>query len=74
LYDDDGVSYRYEQGQRSEISVVWNDKTKTVTLRARQGTYRNMPHDQQLHVRLLQNQQWVEKDVVYSGRLISLHF
>jgi hypothetical protein len=33
-----------------------------------------MPHDQQLHVRLLQNQQWVEKDVVYSGRLISLHF
>jgi len=68
LYDDDGVSYAYERGQRSQIIVVWNDKTHTLTLGVQQGTYQNAPRAQRMHVRLLHNLQWVEKDVTYSGR------
>jgi alpha-D-xyloside xylohydrolase len=74
LYDDDGLTYRYEQGQRSKVNMTWNDKTGTLTLGARQGTYQNMPSQRQLHVRLLRDQQWSEKDVTYNGRTLNLHF
>lgn len=74
LYDDDGLTYRYEQGQRSKVGIAWNEKTGTLTLGARQGTYQNMPSQQQLHVRLLRGQQWSEKDVTYTGRALSVRF
>ena len=74
LYDDDGLTYRYEQGQRSKVSVAWNEKTGTLTLGARQGTYRNMPSQRKLHVRFLRDQQWSDKDVTYGGRAMSVHF
>ena len=74
LYDDDGSTYRYEQGQRSMISMTWNDKAGTLLLGARQGEYEGMPSHVQLHVRLLRRQQWLEKDVTYSGQTLSIHF
>lgn len=74
LYDDDGLTYRYEQGQRSKVGIAWNEKTGTLTLGARQGTYQNMNSQQQLHVRLLRGQQWSEKDVTYTGRALSVRF
>jgi alpha-D-xyloside xylohydrolase len=74
LYDDDGLTYSYEQGQRSKVGIAWNEKTGTLTLGARQGTYKNMPSQQQLHVRLLRGQQWSEKDVTYTGRALSVRF
>lgn len=30
LYDNDGSTYRYEQGQSSKISIAWNEKTETL--------------------------------------------
>ena len=74
LYNDDGLTYHYEQGQRSQISMTWNDKTNTLALGARQGTYADMSSQQQFHVRLLRGGQWSEKDVTYNGRSISIHF
>jgi alpha-D-xyloside xylohydrolase len=74
LYDDDGLTYGYEKGQRSKVSLVCNEKTGTLTLGARQGTYRNMPTQRKLHVRLLRDQQWTDKDVTYDGRAMSVHF
>jgi len=74
LYDDDGLTYRYEQGQRSTINIAWNEKTGTLTLAARKGTYQNMPSQRQLHVRLLRDQQWSEKDVRYNGHALSVRF
>jgi alpha-D-xyloside xylohydrolase len=74
LYDDDGLTYHYEQGQRSNISMVWNDKTNTLTLGARQGTYPNMPSQQQFHIRLLRGGQWSEKEVTYKGQPLRVSF
>ena len=74
LYDDDGLTYRYEQGQRSKVSVVWNDKTGTLTIGARQGTYQDMPLDRNLHVRLLKGQQWSDRDIAYKGHQLSVRF
>jgi alpha-D-xyloside xylohydrolase len=74
LYDDDGLTYRYEQGQRSRVDLVWNDKERTLTIGARQGTYQDMPSRRQLHVRLLRGQEWLERDITYSGPPLTLRF
>ena len=74
LYADDGVSYRYEKGQRAMTVVAWNDATGTLSLGRRQGMYAGMPGQQEMHVRLLQNGQWREKDVTYSGGAMTVTF
>src|SRR5579884_2245659 len=68
LYADDGTSYDYEHGQRAMVRLTWNDATGTLTIGARQGSYTGMPAQQQMHVRLLRDGQWLEKDVTYTGR------
>ena len=39
LYEDEGDSYRYEQGQRTLIAFAWNEQRQTLTIGPRQGTY-----------------------------------
>ena len=39
LYEDEGDSYRYEQGQHTLIDFAWNEKRQTLTIGSRQGTY-----------------------------------
>ncbi|MBQ8673398.1 MAG: DUF5110 domain-containing protein [Bacteroides sp.] len=42
LYEDDGESYDYEQGKRSTIRFSWNDRSRRLTIEARQGAYDGM--------------------------------
>jgi len=42
LYEDEGDSYRYEQGARATIDLHWNDAARTLTVGARQGSYPGM--------------------------------
>ena len=74
LYDDDGLTYRYERGQSSQVALTWNDKAGTLALGARRGSYPNMPAQRQMHVRLLRNKQWSEKDITYTGRPVTIRF
>jgi alpha-D-xyloside xylohydrolase len=39
LYEDEGDSYRYEQGQHTLIPFEWNEQRQTLTIGARQGAY-----------------------------------
>jgi alpha-D-xyloside xylohydrolase len=39
LYEDEGDSYRYEQGQHTLIAFVWDEQRQTLTIGPRQGTY-----------------------------------
>ncbi len=50
LYEDEGDSYRYEQGAYSTIQMQWNDKTATLTIAARQGSYPGMLQSRQFTV------------------------
>ena len=43
LYDDDGLSNRYEAGQCSRIAMRWDDRRGELTLGARRGTFPAMP-------------------------------
>jgi len=39
LYEDEGDSYRYEQGKFSTITFQWDDQTQTVKIGSRRGTF-----------------------------------
>jgi alpha-D-xyloside xylohydrolase len=43
LYSDAGDSYDYEKGEHATIPIHWNDRTRTLTIAARQGSYPGMP-------------------------------
>jgi alpha-D-xyloside xylohydrolase len=42
LYEDDGVTNRYERGEWSKIPFVYNDTTGTLTIGKREGGYPGM--------------------------------
>ncbi len=42
LYEDEGDGYGYQQGSYTEIPMVWNERTRTLTIGTRKGTYPGM--------------------------------
>jgi alpha-D-xyloside xylohydrolase len=42
LYEDDGLTYAYEKGAFSRISLRWNDATSTLTIGKREGSFPGM--------------------------------
>ena len=42
LYEDEGDNYDYEKGAYATIPITWNERTQTLTLGARQGTFPGM--------------------------------
>jgi alpha-D-xyloside xylohydrolase len=42
LYEDEGDSYRYEQGAYATISIRWNESSKTLTIGDRAGEFPGM--------------------------------
>lgn len=51
LYDDDGVSYAYEQGNKTLVRLHWNDSRQELTIGPREGTYTSK--NRQLLIRVL---------------------
>ena len=52
LYEDEGDGYNYEQGRYTEIPFSWNDKTRTLTIGSRIGSYEGMLRSRTFLVRL----------------------
>jgi len=50
LYEDEGDSYHYEKGVYSIIPFSWNDKSRTLTIGNRQGSYPGMLQQRQFTV------------------------
>ena len=42
LYEDDGVSFAYERGECATIPMHWDDKTRTLTIGERTGSFPGM--------------------------------
>ena len=63
LYEDEGDSYRYEQGAHSLIPIRWNDRTQTVTLGDRAGTFAEMPKHINFRIVLVGNGHGVGEEV-----------
>ena len=64
LYEDEGDSYNYEKGAYSVIQFSWNEKTRTLTIGDRQGSYPGMLQNRQFTVVLPDGKQ---QTVRYDG-------
>ena len=69
LYEDEGDTYRYEQGVYTTIRFDWNDKTRTLTIAERQGSYPGMLSSRQFTVILPDG---TTKTISYHGHPITL--
>ena len=69
LYEDEGDNYNYEQGQYSTIPLTWNDRSRTLTIGKRTGTFAGMPATRTFRVRIIGG---TEKTVTYSGKAVSV--
>lgn len=75
LYEDEGDSYRYTKGDHAEIPMHWDDATRTLTVGARQGSYKGMAAKHTFNVVIVTAGHGVggdataapDKTVVYSG-------
>ncbi len=70
LYEDEGDNYNYEQGKFTEIPILWNDKTRTLTIGARRGGFDGMIARRTFNI----NMNGSVKTVNYSGKAINVKF
>ena len=69
LYEDEGDNYNYEKGNFTTISFVWNEKARTLTIGARQGSYKGMILQRQFTIVLPDGQ---TRQVAYDGNEITI--
>ncbi|MBR4130074.1 MAG: DUF5110 domain-containing protein [Bacteroidaceae bacterium] len=64
LYEDEGDNYNYEKGQYSTITFRWNDRSRTLSLGERKGSYPGMLQKRQFTIVLPSGQ---SKQIEYDG-------
>jgi alpha-D-xyloside xylohydrolase len=82
LYEDEGDSYRYEQGAHSIVPMHWDDATRTLTIGSRQGSYAGMTAGHTFNVVVVaaghgvgvEPTQTPDKTLQYAGAGISARF
>ena len=67
LYEDEFDNYNYEQGAYTEIPMRWDDSSRTLTIDARQGSYKGMLETRRFTVRTADG---MEKTVTYTGKKV----
>ena len=69
LYEDEGDNYNYEQGSYTTIPLTWNDRSRTLTIGRRAGSFPGMPTTRTFRVRIVGGTQ---QTVTYTGRAVSV--
>ncbi|HOO85145.1 MAG TPA: glycoside hydrolase family 31 protein, partial [Prolixibacteraceae bacterium] len=78
LYEDEGDNYNYEDGKYSEITFVWNDDAKTLTINGRNGSYNGMNENRVFNIIKISDEFSVgtanrsDKKVKYNGAKTSI--
>ncbi len=71
LYEDEGDNYNYEKGVYATIPFSWNDKTSSLTVGSRQGSYPGMLASRQFTFILPDG---TSKNVSYNGESLTIKF
>ena len=71
LYEDEGDNYNYEKGVFATIAFQWNNKSQTLTISNRQGTYPGMLESRHFTVVLPDGRQ---QSVAYEGSSVEVKF
>jgi alpha-D-xyloside xylohydrolase len=50
LYEDQGTTFDYEHGAFTEIPILWNESTKTLTIGQRKGSFPQMPQRRKFQI------------------------
>lgn len=74
LYEDDGLTYRYEKGEYSTISMQWDESSRTFSLGQRLGTFSGMKESRQVCIRFISQGHLDSKTVTYSGTATEITF
>jgi alpha-D-xyloside xylohydrolase len=77
IYEDENDNYNYENGVHATITLLWNDATKTLTLKERKGNFPGMIRKRTFNVVLVKENHGVgvaladkiDKTIVYNGSL-----
>ncbi|MDE6286603.1 MAG: DUF5110 domain-containing protein, partial [Muribaculaceae bacterium] len=69
LYEDEGDNYNYLHGQYTEIPMRWHDRSRTLTIDARHGSYTGMTATRTFLVQLPDG---TTRSVNYAGRKVTL--
>ncbi len=79
LYEDEGTNYNYEKGQYSDIPLTYNEKTRTLTIGQRKGSFQGMKEKRDFNIVLIDPEHPVKdaytvkgKAVKYDGRSVSV--
>ncbi len=77
LYEDDGVSRQYLNGKHSLIPLTWNERAKTLTIGAREGSYSGMAGKRTIRVRWVRAGRPLDLDaadttITYSGTPVTV--
>ena len=78
LYEDDGVSRHYLNGKYSRIPLRWNERTRTLTIGAREGSgYAGMAGSREIRIRWIKPGTTLDFDganrtVAYSGEPLAV--
>lgn len=69
LYEDEGDNYNYEKGKYSTITLKWHDKSRTLTIGKRNGTFAGMNTNRTFKVNVIGGTQ---KTVNYNGKSVNV--
>lgn len=69
LYEDEGDNFNYERGAYTEIPMTWNEKTSTLTIGSRHGSYKGMLAKRTFIVKMVNGE---SRTVTYSGRSVKI--
>ncbi|MBO6077857.1 MAG: DUF5110 domain-containing protein [Bacteroidaceae bacterium] len=73
LYEDEFDNYNYENGAFSTIDFSWNDKSRSLTIGTRKGSYDGMIKNRKFRVILIKDGKQSEpKTVSYTGKKVSV--
>lgn len=80
LYEDEGTNYNYEKGMYSTIDILYNDKSRILTIGRRHGSYKGMPDKRLFRIILVTPDKAVPMDpdrndgkaIEYNGKEINI--
>lgn len=75
LYEDDGLSYDYENGEFSRITFSWSEDAKTLTIAKREGSFKGMEEVRHfLPILYSKDGSEVGRPVTYDGNEVTIQF
>jgi alpha-D-xyloside xylohydrolase len=82
IYEDDGLTYDYEKKAFATIPIHWDDKSRTLTIGKREGSFNGMLQKRTFNVVLVSKDKPVgfsftpkaDKSVSYDGAIVTVKF